>query len=156
MICFVNASLVLFIVWNAPWFCVGKGLSPPFPPRYMLDSLEDFLDWCVNCFSSVHATISMIHFFLGEWIPGERLWVTVCTLPCGMFSASWFVFDWVVPISLLMVAIFLVMVVMVLVRLVLSSARLVTWILFISVYLHQCLNFRSFFSVVSVNFFVDR
>ena len=57
----------------------------------------------------------MIHFCFGGLFPGELLWVTMCTLLCGPFSASWLICDWIVPMSLFMVAIFLVMVVIVLV-----------------------------------------
>ena len=156
MICLVNSRLVLCIVWNAPWFCVGEILSLPFPPRYLLDSLDEFLDCCVNCFLSVHATSIMIHFCMGGWFPGELLWVTVCTLPCGPFSASWLIFDWIVLMGIFMVAIFLVMVVLFLVRLVLFAGRLATWILFILFFLYQGLNFCSCFSVVSVICFIDR
>ena len=156
MIFLVNARLVLCIVWNALWFYVGEGFLPPFPPRYLLDSSDKFLDFCVNCFSSVHETSSMINFFLGGWFPGEQLWVTVCTPTCGPFISSWSICDRIAPMSLLMVAILLVMAVMVLVRLVLYADRLALWILFISVFLYQGLNYRSCFSVVSVICFVDR
>ena len=74
----------------------------------------------------------MILFGLGM-ITVARLWVTVCTLSCGMLIASCLICDWIVPMRFLMVSISVVMVVMVLVRLLFSAERLATWILYISV-----------------------
>ena len=89
---------------------------------------------CVLIVSRPSMRLAVFDSFLSVgWFPGARLWVTVCTLTRGTFSASWLIYDWIVYMRFLMVAISVVMVVMVLARLVFSTARLSTWILSISV-----------------------